>query len=194
MKFSLDKRNATETSKLPSPPLPYPFSLCPDLLFESWETDSVQRLQAKAGVLFFSSKVKLERRKRSGSYANRSHEALNFLATPTHAFFISMKAITDWCKEAIKSDWCTDNCSRSVIMSNGRAFWCSVRSPKYSVGVNDLKRIDIYALICECTRYQCIFKFIFDGNFPWVIVRLKGRYQICGSCETKVVVSVKSNY
>ena len=53
MKFSLDKRNATESSKLPSPPLPYPFSLYPDLLFESWETDSVQRLQAKAGVLFF---------------------------------------------------------------------------------------------------------------------------------------------
>ena len=53
MKFSLDKRNATETSKLSSPPLPYPSSLYPDLLFESLETDSVQRLQAKAGVLFF---------------------------------------------------------------------------------------------------------------------------------------------
>ena len=96
MKFPLDKLNATELSKPPPLPLPYLASLCPGPLFKSKETDSVQRFQTKTQTLFsfflsffffFFSLVKLERREQRGSYANKSREALNFLDTPTHAFF-----------------------------------------------------------------------------------------------------------
>ena len=77
MKFPPDKLNATELSKPPPLPLPYPASLCPGPFSKV----------KNSFFFFFFSLVKLERREQRGSYANRSREALNFLDTPTHEFF-----------------------------------------------------------------------------------------------------------